>query len=1010
MSDNYVAAAILECFDTSGNAVAEDILEHYGMPRRSGRYPWGSGENPYQRSSDFLSRVEQLRHEPGYSWTDEEGKFGPAGKVYKGDTAIAHYMGLSTGQFRAATEIAKEERRSEQVAQAVRLRNDGYSLNAITKEMGFKNDSSVRALLDEDVARRKSMARNNADFLRQLVDEHGMVEVGKGQERYLNSSAQKWDQSLEILRLEGYEVYERRFEQATNPGKHTTFTILCKPGTEYKDVYDKNLRESDIYFPASEYVSGDGGDTFDKKYQYPASLDSKRLEIRYSEPDGKGGLKGGVDKDGVIEIRRGVKDLDLGDAHYAQVRILVDGSHYLKGMAVYADDLPDGIDIRFNTNKTADVPALGDKDHSVLKPIKRNKDGTPKDDPFGSLIKAGINDPDDPSFKSGGQSYYYGEDGKKHLSLINKRADEGDWNDWADKLPSQFLAKQKKELVKRQLKITEELKQDEYNDIMDISNPTIRKIMLTKFADSCDKSTETLKAAALPRQQWNVILPLTTLKDDEIYAPNFKDGEKVCLVRFPHAGTFEIPYLTVNNRNKEGQRIISKNPVDAVGITKAVADKLSGADFDGDTALVIPTGGSVNITHTTLKELEGFDTKLAYGGKPEGTFKRLTKDNQQTEMGKVSNLITDMTIHGATESELARAVRHSMVIIDAEKHGLDWQQCAKDNDIAALKKKYQTHINAEGKVSTGAATLISRANAEININKTRGSGWTDPVTGEKKFAESGETYIKSKENKKEGTVSIINPVYDKETGATSYKETILKKDTGEVLYTGTPTREFKETPRTQKATQMSQVSDAHELESPAHNAIEVAYADYANSIKKMANTARLEVLNTPGLKYDKTAAKKYSEEVASLNSKLNESEKNAPLERRAQFIVDSKVKDLYERDPDIKNDKKSLKKFKQQALTEARATTGAKRHKIDLTPKELEAINNGAISDNKLNRIAKYIDDKDLKRIFTPHSTKELSDSKISTIKSLVKSGYTNQQIADLFDISPSTVSKYANQ
>lgn len=27
-----------------------DELEHYGTPRHSGRYPWGSGENPYQRN------------------------------------------------------------------------------------------------------------------------------------------------------------------------------------------------------------------------------------------------------------------------------------------------------------------------------------------------------------------------------------------------------------------------------------------------------------------------------------------------------------------------------------------------------------------------------------------------------------------------------------------------------------------------------------------------------------------------------------------------------------------------------------------------------------------------------------------------------------------------------------------------------------------------------------------------------------------------------------------------
>ena len=36
-------------------SLTDDILMHYGMPRRSGRYPWGSGDNPYQQSGDFLS-------------------------------------------------------------------------------------------------------------------------------------------------------------------------------------------------------------------------------------------------------------------------------------------------------------------------------------------------------------------------------------------------------------------------------------------------------------------------------------------------------------------------------------------------------------------------------------------------------------------------------------------------------------------------------------------------------------------------------------------------------------------------------------------------------------------------------------------------------------------------------------------------------------------------------------------------------------------------------------------
>ena len=53
----------------------------------------------------------------------------------------------------------------------------------------------------------------------------------------------------------------------------------------------------------------------------------------------------------MIYVRPGVKDLRIGDKRYGQVRIMVDGTHYLKGMAVYKDDLPPGKDIVFNTNK-----------------------------------------------------------------------------------------------------------------------------------------------------------------------------------------------------------------------------------------------------------------------------------------------------------------------------------------------------------------------------------------------------------------------------------------------------------------------------------------------------------------------------------------------------------------------------------------------------------------------------------------------------------------------------------
>ena len=124
-----------------------------------------------------------------------------------------------------------------------------------------------------------------------------------------------------------------------NPGQQTNQKVLCAPGTKHSEIYDY-----DRVHTLNDYVSHDNGETFDK-FVYPKSMDSKRLMIRYNED-------GGLEKDGIVEIRRGVDDLSLGDSHYSQVRILVDDTHYIKGMAVYSDNMPDGVGVVFNTNKT----------------------------------------------------------------------------------------------------------------------------------------------------------------------------------------------------------------------------------------------------------------------------------------------------------------------------------------------------------------------------------------------------------------------------------------------------------------------------------------------------------------------------------------------------------------------------------------------------------------------------------------------------------------------------------
>lgn len=903
------------------NRIAREIyLIHYGMPRRSGRYPWGSGKEPYQHSGDFLSRIDELKKQ-GLS-----------------DTEIAKSMGLTTTQFRTQRSLAKDERRAIEVETAKDLRNKGYSLNEIAEKMGYNNDSSVRSLLNENSEARMNQAKKTAEFLKKQIDKKGMIDVGAGVERELGISKEKMKEALYILELEGYPTYGGRVPQVTNKGKQTTLRVVCPPGTEHKDIYDYDKINS-----LKDYVSHDEGETFDPKFVYPKSMDSKRLQIRYAED-------GGENKDGVIELRRGVDDLSLGNSHYAQVRILVDNNKYLKGMAVYGDDFPDGVDVIFNTNKKKGTPK-----EDVLKTVKDDPDN-----PFGSLIKEGINDPDNPSSERGGQSYYYDKNGKKQLSLINKRAEEGDWGDWADKLPSQFLSKQSMSLIKKQLNLAEADKQAEFDDICSLTNPTVKKVLLKSFADDCDAAAEHLKAAALPRQKYQVILPLTSIKDNEVYAPNYRNGETVALVRFPHGGTFEIPILKVNNKQPEGLRVLGNTPADAIGINKKVADRLSGADFDGDTVMVIPCNSSrskVRITSTNaLEGLKDFDPKLEYGGKKPGTFKEMK--NTQTEMGKISNLITDMTLKGATEDELARAVRHSMVVIDAEKHGLDYKQSEADNGIQALKKKYQAHDDDDG--YGGASTLISRAKSETSVLKRKGS-----------------------------------PVIDKETGEQSYKEVVEEYvDKDGKVHT-----------RMQRSTKMAETRDARTLSSGTPQ--EEAYADYANSMKALANQARKVMVNTGKIEYSSSAKATYSNEVNSLMYKLNDALKNAPRERKAQAIANSVVEAKKKANPDMT--KAEIKKASQQALTSARTSVGAKRTPVQITDKEWEAIQAGAISENKLLQILNNTDIDEVRKRATPRITNTLSQAKINRIATLRASGYSTSEIAEALGVSSSTVSKYLN-
>ena len=426
-------------------------------------------------------------------------------------------------------------------------------------------------------------------------------------------------------------------EQVNNPGKKTTVHVLCEPGTEWADLRYNHSHEIGLVNEKFQDLHS----LSTRIMEDPKSISGDRVQVVTSS-------EGGSTKDGLIELRRGVEGLDLGRANYAQVRIAVDDTHYLKGVAVYADDLPKGIDIRFNSSKATREESL-----------KKLKDDP--NNPFGSTIK----------------------DQKGYLNIVNE---QGNWQEWSKTLSSQFLSKQPVTLAKQQLAISKQQRELELKDILSLQNPTVKKHELEEFADKCDTAAVHLKAAALPGQSNSLILPVNSMKPTEVYAPNYPNGTEVVLVRHPHGGTFELPMLKVNNRNAEAKKMIGVSN-DAIGIHHSVAQQLSGADFDGDTVIVIPNNTHKVKTDKPFKDLQEFDPKIYKfpAGTPDS--KVISSRTKQREMGVVSNLITDMTLQDAPPKDIIKAVKYSMVVIDSEKHKLDYKQAKIDNDIKSLQRR-----------------------------------------------------------------------------------------------------------------------------------------------------------------------------------------------------------------------------------------------------------------------------------------------------------------------------------
>lgn len=923
----------------------EDAIKHYGTKYHSGRYPYGSGDNPYQHDGGrFRDTVRNLRDtinpETGKKFTDTE---------------IAKQLGMSTTQLRARYSVSTAAFKAAQIARATELYDGGMkNYTEIASKMGV-SPNTIKNYLDPMMAQRVNKTQEIADILKDQIDKKEYLDVGVGVEYQLGITNTKLKTAVAQLQDEGYVKDYLKIPQANNPGRYTYMQVLHKPDVDYATLYENRDKVQSVL----DFYSNDGGKTFQKVQQY-VGVDPKRVQVKYAED-------GGIRKDGVIELRPGLDDLSLGSDRYAQVRIAVGDSHYLKGMAIYNDNLPPGVDIVFNTNKHKGTPMMGeDKNNTVLKPLK-DSDSMP----FGSVVRQRYYDDPNGSFVDPATGK------KQSLSPINIVNDDSDWGKWKKEISSQMLSKQRPEVAKKQLDLTYASKKAEYEDIKAITNPVLRQSLLRSFADDCDSSAVHLSAMGFSRQASHVLLPIDSLKDNEIYAPNYKNGEEVILIRHPHGDIIEIPVLKVNNKNPEAKKVLG-GAKHAVGINANVAGQLSGADFDGDTAIVIPTKGqkfktSRDVPSTSkLHELKDFSTTEmwpAYEGMKE-VGPKSDGFHKQMQMGLVSNLITDMNVKGATDSERARALKHSMVVIDAEKHNLNWKGSEEYYDIKGLKAKYQ------GGANKGASTVISKASSEERVG-VRGNKWhvrddydIDPDTGKKVFTYYGETYIDKK---------------------------------------------GKEQPRTTKSKKMYETEDAFTLTSGGSKEtaypIEKVYATYANQMKSLANQARKDSLNVEPYKYKPSAKETYKKEVDSLNASLNVAKKHAPQERKAQLMTNKIMEGILEENPSLSEDKSKRRKVTAQVLDEQRARSGGRKQRVEITEKEWEAIEAGAISKSKLIDIINNTDTDVIRKYATPRTKSGLTKGQIAQAKAMLavvdSSGttrYTQEEVADRLGVSVTTL------
>lgn len=955
---------------------AEALNNHY----KYSQAVWSKVPVDYKVDSDFDKQLKALKDE-GYTPSQIAIGLGITSTALKARASIATNL--------ATREIIDKNR---ELINGIKGEDGEWIQKPITNRskrariIGV-NEGRLRSLENGNVDENTQIIFNTADILRQEMQKNKYLHIGRGTAERMGIKEDRLKTAVEILKLEGYDKIDVQVDQlGSKKGNKTTISTLVPPGTTYQQLKSDVANIDDVIAVYNGPHSENGGETF-RPIEKPTTVDSSRVFIRYGD-------QGGEDKDGLIELRRNVDDISLGKAAYAQVRISVDDKYYLKGMAMAVDDkeIPPGYDIVFNTNKKTGTPM-----EKVFKEIDEKKAQNNPENPFGTAIKLEVDD--DYLFQ---RHYTDPKTGEEKLSAINVVNVEGDWSKWSTKIASQMLGKQKPDLVEKQLDKTYEAREREFNEIMSLTNPVVKKRLLDEFEKSVDRAAIDLKAVGFPGESTRVLLPFPKMKENEVYCPGYDDGEVVALIRYPHGGVFEIPARVVNNKYKEAKDILG-DCVDAIGVHPTTSKQLSGADHDGDTVICIPirdkNGNKITDVKTSddidmgpYTELLDFDPKeFKLPDEVAATRKahkldesipmdpRLMKDDKRkgNEMGKATNLAFDIIEKGADPADIVAVMKYTMVVIDSYKHDLDWKLAKKRFKINEISKKYRD--------AGGANTVMTKAKSpEYVYPKKEKTAVSQMTEDELKRWYAGEKIYE--------TIVETKGYRDKDTGELHIYEAYGKKV---------------------KSTKMGEADTPEKvraLRSKQPSRVENLYTEFAIRLKELAKLARKEsrTMQIDKKVTDPVLKEKYKDEIHSLvEVKLVAAKANAPLESKAQAYANRLFDTFVADNPDLDED--HYKKARAQCIDKARRRIGSKQKKIDITDKEWEAIQSGVIAKTTLNDILDHADMDKVKKLAMPRETIVMTEAMQQRARNAAAIGKSAAAIAEELGVSVSTIRNYVD-